>query len=56
MDVQMRVMNMMRVSTALLLGVCLYVVAAIAHSQSPADFAYTEVFYPSGSLRLHAYL
>jgi dienelactone hydrolase len=29
---------------------------AAAQSQSPADSAYTEVFYPSGSLRIHAYL
>jgi dienelactone hydrolase len=47
---------MMRVSKTLVLGVCLCLVAATAHSQSPADSAYTEVFYPSGSLRLHAYL
>jgi dienelactone hydrolase len=43
----------MRVSTTLLL-VCL--VVAAAQSQSPADSAYTEVFYPSGSLRIHAFL
>jgi dienelactone hydrolase len=53
---QIRAMNMMRVSATLLLGVCLCLVAAAAHSQSPADSAYTEVFYPSGSLRIHAYL
>ena len=47
---------MMRVSTTLLLGVCLCLLAAAAHSQSPANSAYTEVFYPSGSLRIHAYL
>jgi len=47
---------MMRVSTALLLGVYMCLVAAVAHSQSPADSAYTEVFYPSGSLRIHAFL
>jgi dienelactone hydrolase len=56
MDVQIRAMSMMRVSTTLLLGVCLCLVAAAAQSQSPADSAYTEVFYPSGSLRIHAYL
>jgi dienelactone hydrolase len=49
-------MNMMRVSTALLLGVYMCLVAAVVHSQSPADSAYTEVFYPSGSLRIHAFL
>src|SRR6185295_18514346 len=48
--------NMMRVSTALLLGVYMCLVAAVVHSQSPADSAYTEVFYPSGSLRIHAFL
>jgi len=48
-------MNMIRVST-LLLAVCLCLVAAAAQSQTPADSAYTEVFYPSGSLRIHAYL
>ena len=47
---------MRRVSATLLLGVCLGLVAAVAHSQSPADFAYTEVFYASGSLRIQAYL
>ena len=26
------------------------------YSQSPADSSYTEVFYPSGSLRIHAFL
>lgn len=56
MDVQIRAMSMMRVSTTLLLGVCLCLVAAAAQSQSPADSAYTEVFYPSGSLRIHTYL
>ena len=56
MDVQIRAMSMMRVSTTLLLGVCLCLVVAAAQSQSPADSAYTEVFYPSGSLRIHAYL
>jgi len=56
MDVQIRAMNMIRISTTFLLGVCLCLVAAAAHSQSPADSAYTEVFYPSGSLRIHAYL
>ena len=56
MDVQIRAMSMMGVSTTLLLGVCLCLVAAAAQSQSPADSAYTEVFYPSGSLRIHAYL
>jgi len=49
-------MTMMRVSPTLLLGMCLCLVAAVADSQSPANSAYTEVFYPSGNLRLHAYL
>src|SRR5262249_48230673 len=53
---QIRAMNMMRVSATLLLSVCLCLVAAAAHSQSPTDSAYTEVFYPSGSLRIQAYL
>jgi dienelactone hydrolase len=56
MDVQIRALSMMRVSTTLLLGVCLCLVVAAAQSQSPADSAYTEVFYPSGSLRIHAFL
>jgi len=47
---------MMRVSTILLLGLCLCLVAAAAHSQAPADSGYTEIFYPSGSLRIHAFL
>ncbi len=47
---------MIRVSTALLLGVLLCLLAAPAHSQSSANSSYTEVFYPSGSLRIHAYL
>jgi len=49
-------MNMMRVSATRLLGIFLCLVAVAAHSQSPADSAYTEVFYPSGSLRIKAYL
>jgi dienelactone hydrolase len=53
---QIRAMNMRRVSATLLLSVCLCLVAAAAHSQSPTDSAYTEVFYPSGSLRIQAYL
>jgi len=47
---------MMRVSTALLLGVCFCLVTAPAHPQSLANSAYTQVFYPSGSLRIHAFL
>src|SRR4030095_13371386 len=53
---QSRAMHMRRVSATLLLGVCLCLVAAVAPSQSPAAFAYTEVFYASGSLRIQAYL
>ena len=52
----MRATNMMRVSTILLLGLCPCLVAAPLHSQSPADVAYTEIFYSSGSLRIHAFL
>ena len=47
---------MMRASTALLLGVFFWLVSTPAFSQSPANSAYTEVFYPSGSLRIHAFL
>jgi dienelactone hydrolase len=47
---------MMRVSMILLLGLCLCLVAASAHSQISVDAAYTEIFYPSGSLRIHAFL
>ena len=47
---------MIRVSTAFLLGVLLCLQAEPAHSQSPANSSYTEVFYPSGSLRIHAFL
>src|SRR5262245_16846073 len=53
---QIRAMHMRRVAATLLLGVCLCLGAAAIHSQSPADSAYTEVFYPSGSLRIQAYL
>src|SRR5262249_19550502 len=56
MEVQIRPMNMMRVWTALLLGVCLCLLAAPGHSQFAANSAYTEVFYPSGNLRIHAFL
>jgi len=56
MVVQFRAMNMLRVSTALLLGVLLCLLAAPARDQSRADSAYTEVFYPSGNLRIHAFL
>src|SRR5207253_11454116 len=53
---QIRAMHMVRVSATLLLGICLCLVKTAAQSQSPADSAYTEVFYPSGSLRIQAYL
>ncbi len=56
MDGHIRAMTMRRVSATLLLSVCLCLVAVAAQSQSPADAAYTEVFYPSGSLRIQAYL
>ena len=56
MNVQFRAMNVIRVSTALLLGVLLCLLAAPVQSQSPANSAYTEVFYSSGSLRIHAFL
>jgi hypothetical protein len=53
---QIRAMHMMRVSATLLLGIFLCLVTTAAHSQSPTDSAYTEVFYPSGNLRIQAYL
>ncbi len=53
---QIRAMHRRRVSATLLLGICLCLVTTAAQSQSPADFAYTEVFYPSGNLRIQAYL
>jgi dienelactone hydrolase len=53
---QIRAMHMRRVSAACLLGIFLCLVAACAPSQSLADAAYTEVFYPSGRLRIQAYL
>jgi dienelactone hydrolase len=56
MDGQIRGINMRHVSITLLLGVCLCLVATAASSQAPADAAYTEVFYLSGSLRIQAYL
>jgi dienelactone hydrolase len=40
----------------LLLGVCLGSVASVAHGQTPVSAPYTEVFYPSGNLRIQAYL
>ena len=52
----MRATNMMRVFTILLLGLWLCLVAAPVHSQTPADAAYSEIFYPSGKLRIHAFL
>jgi hypothetical protein len=47
MDGHIRAMNRRHVSATLLLSVCLCLVAAAAQSQSPADAAYTEVFYVS---------
>jgi dienelactone hydrolase len=49
-------MYVMRVSTTLLLGLWLCLVVGTAHGQSPANSRYTEVFYPSGKLRIHAFL
>jgi dienelactone hydrolase len=49
-------MNMMRVSTAVLLGILLCLLAMPVHSQSPANSSYTQVFYPSGRLRIRAFL
>ena len=46
----------MRVSTALLLSVCLCILGTPANGQPPVNSPYTEVFYPSGSLRIHAFL
>jgi len=51
-----RALHMRRVLATGLLSVCLYLVAVAAQSQPPADSAYTEVFYPSGSRRIQAYL
>src|SRR4051812_15714264 len=52
--------GIIRVSTTLVLGVfvCFGVCfgAAAAPSQPAAESTYTEVFYPSGSLRIQAYL
>jgi dienelactone hydrolase len=56
MDIQISAMNMIRVSTTLLLCLCLCLVAEAAYGQSRADSAYTEVFYPSGGLRIRAFL
>jgi hypothetical protein len=42
--------------TTLLLGICLCFLPVAGHSQSSPNSAYTEVFYPSGSLRIHAFL
>src|SRR5262245_789196 len=53
---QIRAMHMRCVSATRLLGIFLWLAAAAAYSQSPADSAYTEVFYPSGQLRIQAYL
>ena len=47
---------MMHLSTILLLSLCLCFVPAAGQGQSLPNFAYTEVFYPSGSLRIHAFL
>lgn len=49
-------MTAMRVSTTLLLGAFLCLAAPATHSQAAARPAFTEVFYPSGSLRIQAYL
>jgi len=46
----------MRASAALLPGFFFCSLASIAHSQSPASAPYAEVFYPSGSVRIQAYL
>ena len=51
-----RALHMRRVLATGLLSVCLCLVAVAAQSQPPADSAYTEVFYPSGSRRIQAYL
>src|SRR5262245_8446937 len=56
MDIQIGAMRIMRVSTTLLLYLCLCLVTEAAQGQSPANSSYTEVFYPSGSLRIHAFL
>src|SRR5262245_17649882 len=53
---QIRAMHMKCVSATRLLGIFLWLASAAAYGQSPADSAYTEVFYPSGKLRIQAYL
>lgn len=45
----------MRVAAALLVGAALWPAAA-AYGQVETEAAYTEVFYPSGALRIQAYL
>jgi dienelactone hydrolase len=49
-------MDVMRVSVTLLLSALLCLAATAAHSQSAAESTYSELFYPSGSLRIQAYL
>ncbi len=49
-------MNIMRIVATFLLSIFLCLVVAAAHSESTAESVYTEVFYPSGSLSIQAYL
>jgi dienelactone hydrolase len=51
-----RVMDMRHMWTTCLLGVLLFLVATAAHRQAAAEPTYAEVFYPSGDLRIQAYL
>jgi dienelactone hydrolase len=51
-----RVIDIRHVWTTFLLGILLFLVATAAHSQAVAKSTYTEVFYPSGDLRIQAYL
>jgi acetyl esterase/lipase len=48
--------TLQRVTAILLLGVFLWLAAACTYNQQTATSSYTEVFYPSGNLRIQAYL
>jgi hypothetical protein len=48
--------TLQRVTAILLLGVFLWLAAACAYNQPTATSSYTEVFSPSGNLRIRAYL
>jgi dienelactone hydrolase len=48
--------TLQRITALLLLGVFLWLAAACAYNQPTATSSYTELFYPSGTLRIQAYL